>query len=477
MKATDRERVEREDLVTFINACFACSGQFEYYGDGRGVEVSIQFLHEYVLGNYRRLYARTLAAGINLFNQRQIIVGLLAAGAASLTPAELREEGELIDTALARMPVAHAMRTFELLGHRKVNNRRARAIVRAWFAARRDLAFAALKYRPKVRAAVRHHHVRVGSDVIQFLREGGARREPYAHPTFEAFRRARTDPEKLYALPFTIAEGFAARHKIPREVFLRRIEPMMTAAERLRMQSSAEQPPDVDLMRVPLTRLCMYVLSLPTEARLAGRETLGAALSVAADRALARSPLQLGRVALVVDRSHSAGGIERRPNRPLAVALGTHALLSAASRAFKAFWTPQRDDGGEPWTVRAGGPTDLATPLLDALAWAPDLVVIVSDGFENFPIGGVSEVVRVFRAQMDPTRRVAFVHMNPVFDAERFAPRALASGVPTVGLRDAEDLPVMLSFARCADGTGSLAELIAFLDLRVREFLSAEVRP
>ncbi len=59
------EQVAREDLVMFINACLSCTGQKEFYDDAYGQQVSIDFLHDYILGNYRLLYARTLAVGIN----------------------------------------------------------------------------------------------------------------------------------------------------------------------------------------------------------------------------------------------------------------------------------------------------------------------------------------------------------------------------------------------------------------------------
>ena len=38
------EHVEREDMVMFINACFACTGQKEFYSDARGQSVSIGVL-------------------------------------------------------------------------------------------------------------------------------------------------------------------------------------------------------------------------------------------------------------------------------------------------------------------------------------------------------------------------------------------------------------------------------------------------
>ena len=71
--ASRLEKLERDDLVTFINACNACTRQAEFYSDDKGQGVSIEFLHEYILGNYRRLYARTLVAGINQFNKGLII--------------------------------------------------------------------------------------------------------------------------------------------------------------------------------------------------------------------------------------------------------------------------------------------------------------------------------------------------------------------------------------------------------------------
>ena len=86
---TVHERVAREDLVTFINACFACSGQREFYSDDQGQAVSIDFLHAYVAGNYRRLYARTLAAGVNHFNRARIVTELLASSR-HLDPGELQ---------------------------------------------------------------------------------------------------------------------------------------------------------------------------------------------------------------------------------------------------------------------------------------------------------------------------------------------------------------------------------------------------
>jgi hypothetical protein len=148
--------------------------------------------------------------------------------------------------------------------------------------------------------------------------------------------------------------------------------------------------------------------------------------------------------------------------------LGTHYLLQAAAQEYQAFWSIPVAD---PLTLQARGQTDLATPLLDALDWGADAIVIVSDGCENDPPQGASEVLRIYRQKLDPQRRVSIIHCNPVFNPDDFSLRPINLLIPTVGLRDAEDLPTMLGFARLAEGNASLTELEDYLAAQVQQVL------
>jgi hypothetical protein len=485
MKSSDSRaaRVEREDMVMFINACFACTGQHEFYNDARGQSVTIEFLHQYILGNYRRLYARVLAAGINHFNKAQIILQLLASGAE--TPlAQRQEEGALIFAALCSLPPQRAYRVLEALRERRINNRRARAITKRYLGERKDLVFEALKYRSKLRAAAAHAHVKLPGELGAFLFQGALPR-PFATPLFEQFRRAHYSKDAVYGLPYSIAEGFAAKHKIPRDEFLAGIEAQMTNEERLRLQRTAKQEEvalELDLGRIGLTRLAIYLCSLPVAERQARRAELTSALQQAARRALRRAPQQLGRVAAILDRSYSSSGSMEKRRRPLAVAWGASQLLRLAARELRVWWTPALTSPSLPGTdpdssdelaLIAEGQTDLAGPLLEALEWGAELILIVSDGYENDPPHGAAEVARVFRRRLDPQHRVSIIHLNPVFDAEHYAPRTIGAAIPTVGLRDAEDLLTMLGFARFADGSAPLSELEAYLAERVKHLLRA----
>lgn len=447
------ERTQREDIVHFLNACYACTGQREFYENANSQRVSLDFLHQYVLVNYRSIYARSLAVGINHFNQAQIILRLLASGKEAV-----QNEGALIARALATMPPQRAWKTLRDARRLGINNRRTRAIARDYLRGR-DAVFDCVKYRNKVKAVACHNHLHLPGEAGRFLFEN--RVAVFQTPLFEQVRRAWHSAEAVYELPFTVAEGLAAKHRIPREQFLARIQSRMTQAEKLRMQKTADV--EIDLGRSPLTKLALYALSLSELT-----EEVLSAIQRAAERLLHRTPLALGKVATVLDNSYSTSGTQEKKRRPLGVAWAVDRVLAAASREYRAFWT-HPFEGAKP---EARGATDLSTPILDALETSPGLLVIVSDAVENDPPGGASAVLKFWQSHFDPKSRVTIVHFNPVFSASDYAPRALAEGVPTVGLRDAESLPTALAFARFATGASTRADLESFLDRRVDEFLA-----
>ncbi|MEM8605332.1 MAG: hypothetical protein AAGF24_16045, partial [Cyanobacteria bacterium P01_H01_bin.121] len=452
------EQVAQEDLVMFINACLTCTGQREFYDDDYGQKVSLNFLHDYILGNYRLLYCRTLAAGINHFNQMQIVLKLLATG--KRVPSQHRaEENRLITATLHNLPAHRAWKLLQQIRSRGINNRRSRAIAQQYVKTRgKRLAFHAVKYRSKLRAIATHNHLNLtalqadlGTELDAFL----YRHWPKQFQTrlFEQFRRGFYSAQALYELPFTIAEGLAVKHGIPRDRFLQQIASNMTTGEKLRLQGSAEQAKTklaLDPSQLSLTKLVLYILSLDLKIRQHRQAELESLLHVSTRRALQQAPLRLGRVAAVLDRSYSSSGSSEKRRRPLGIAVAVHYLLQAAAQTYHPFWTL---DIPQPLLATPYGQTNLVEPILAAIAWQPDVIIIVSDGWENDPPGGVAELLRVYRARLDPNRQISIIHCNPVFNAADFTLKRLSPLVPTVGLREAEELAVVLEFARFAEGT------------------------
>ncbi|WP_175411083.1 hypothetical protein [Streptomyces sp. TRM64462] len=458
--------VAAEDVLLFVNAAVTATGQREFRSAAGEQRLSLAFLHEYVRVNHRRVYAASLALDINDHNAALVAEQLLR-HAHEATPDEKRLEGRLVAARLAALPPQRVYRLFAALRAARVNNRRTRALMRDWLASRPDPAYHAVKYRAGVKAAARHAHLPPGHDELGDFLFAPHRRTRYADPLLDAHRRARYEQAALYELPFTVAEGFAARHGVPRERFLERMAPRMTRLERLRTRPDAA---GTDLGTMPLTRLALYVLSLGFAERVARRAELTDALRSAARRAAGPYAGTWGRVAAVLDDSYSSYGSGVKRRRPLAVALGCHFLLEAlaAPGAYVPLWT---SGGTDPLCVRPWGATPLGTRVLDALATDPERLLIVSDGWDNAPPGLAGEVLRVWRTRLDPGRRTSVVHLNPVYDADGFDVRRLAPGVPTAGVRDAEDLPALVEIAQFAEGRTGFAELRAYLDRRVALFL------
>ena len=332
---TGDEWVTRADMVMFVNACFASTGQREFYGSGSSA-VSIQFLHSYILGNYRKLYARTLAAGINHFNIAQIIVNLLGSGGSTPT-ADREEEGELIYRALASLPPQRAHRVLADVRYRGINNRRSRAVAKRFLARHADMSFEAVKYRAKIRRTIQHMHLSLPGELGPFLFKGWLERK-YTTPLLESFRQAHFAESAVYELPFSIAEGFATKHKIPRARLLERLGDSMTVNERMRLQDSAAEAGvevALDLGRVPLTKLALYVLAMATDERIARHAELEKAMHDAAVRALKRTPKRLGRVAAVLDRSYSASGSSRAAPTPSCYCVGCRFAIADSERGLQ----------------------------------------------------------------------------------------------------------------------------------------------
>ncbi|MFD5893734.1 hypothetical protein [Streptomyces sp. NPDC060366] len=482
---TYSDLIAAEDVLLFVNAAVTSTGQREFRSDAYRQRLSLDFLHEYVRVNYRTVYAASLALDINDHNAARVVEQLLrtAGEAGESGPDQKRTEGRLIAARLALLPPQRVYRLFRALRAAKVSNRRTRAILRDWLAARPDLGHDAVKYRDGLKTAARHFHLPLKTatgagpatgELGDFLFAPGVRPR-YEHGLLDAHRRAHYEQGALYELPFSVAEGFAAKHGVRRSAFVERIAPRMTRQERLRTQREAgadEKGAAVrtDLSAMPLTRLALYALSLPADERIRRRAELTGALRRAARRAAGAYAGTWGRVAAVLDDSYSSSGSGEKRRRPLGVALGAHFLLEAlaAPGSYGVWWTSGRTD---PLLVRPWGPTPLGTRVVDALEYAPDRLVIVSDGWDNAPPGLAGEVLRVWRTRLDRERRTTVVHLNPVYDADDFDVRRLAASVPTAGIRDAEDLPALAEIAQFAEGRTGLAELQAYLDRRIENFL------
>lgn len=122
-----------------------------------------------------------------------------------------------------------------------------------------------------------------------------------------------------------------------------------------------------------------------------GGEThpLRQALDVYVERAASRLPSFAGRIALVLDASASTRGYGEREYCVIAQSVALARVLARACPELRVFQV-----GGHGDPPRPDGATDLASALLDAAACSPDVIAVVTDGYENRFAGDLADVAK-----------------------------------------------------------------------------------
>ncbi len=440
-------QVETGDILLFLSSCISGTSQSTYYSSAAEQRSALDFLHLYICANYRKLYAATLAQEINQHNQVRIIHNLLQSPTANRQEQEW-EQG-LITRALRDLPVHRVYKLFAGLALARVNNRRSRATVKAYLAWRDNMLFDAVKYRRLMRLISRHWHLALAPELQLFLHSKDWKKRKFETPFLEHFRQAHYSANALKHLPLTVAEGLAPRFNLSRKAFLALMQDQMTDHEKLRLQSTAQTAKfklDFNPEKVGLTRLLAYILSLPRAERKAGLEQLEDMIA----RALKRHQipwLQIDKVALIIDNSQSSRGSRESHLRPLITALAAHFRLPALSKEYQVFWLHPPEHA---LLAEAKGQTSLAETLIEALAWAPSDILIVSDGAENDPAGGVHWVLET--AQKAPWAQPLprLLHLNPLISPQVYGPSSLSPHLPMLGIFEGEKIGLLWILARFA---------------------------
>ncbi len=437
---SDRQRLdEKEALLEFISSCFSATGQGEFYNTPDEQREAIFAVHKPMMAKYREFYALLLVSSINDFNKQVIIYNLLKSGK-GINGNQKWTENELVYQCLNSMTPPRAYRTLAMLARMRVNNSRTRWLVEKFLGSRRDIAFDAVKYRNLIKRILEHTHIHTDSEVFDFM-FGKVR--SYSNKLLRTYQEAKSDPEKLYELPYTVAEGFASLHGIPRDEFLSKIQGQMTRGERNRLQESGKKAGvqiAVDWRKFDLVKLFKYLRvidELPGDIDQIIQRTAG--------RIVLPEYIQNGKVALVLDNSLSASGSQEKKNHPIAVGEALSAVFrTKCSDYIEVLVNGERRGALCP----VGGSTALGIAVLNAIKLKPTHLVIVSDGYENAPAGLTAQVLRAYRKINDDLK---VYHFNPVFAAESESVRSLGDGIPSMGLRDVNKLSLPFFLMRAKE--------------------------
>jgi hypothetical protein len=138
-----------------------------------------------------------------------------------------------------------------------------------------------------------------------------------------------------------------------------------------------------------------------------------------------------GRVALILDASASMRGNSEQPYAPIALAVAFERVLQVRCADLRSY-----SIGGFGWPPAPEGPTDFGRALLDALEGDPELILFLTDGYENLNEGDAARIVSTLRTLGLSTPVVCCcVDLLAIFPA---------ANVPAIPLRTAEDFEATL---------------------------------
>ncbi len=350
------------------------------------------------------------------------------------------------------VPVPRLLREWAEWRKLRLNNARSKRLILEYLLGRGNLSSWALRYRPKLRRVLSHvwgdartrrirsaihtilrneteaanqkelerwmlRYVRRDEEIRRRVCEAvcfifGDLKVPFTDPLFVQYVQALEDPEKLIGLPYDIAIGLRnRRHKdFPRKRLLESAETQqrMSARQKVRLQRAGQREDvrvDMDLAALPLVDILRfgYEMGFDSDVRRAVKERIRSDAE--------KCPFRPGRIAVVVDTSRSMFGKEDRKLHPIAAALSVALLLREVSGRCDIFYT----GGGSTEFPIPSGDTDLATAVLEAYKTDPEIVFLLTDGYENVSAGTLDELLGALHTLGIKT---PLVQLSPVLASE-----------------------------------------------------------
>lgn len=456
-------------VCSFLDTATTSYGRATHYNTKQQQKAAEMGVHGSLFNMCRDLYAVLLLLPGTTDHARQIgISALLSRPRNGDMFLNARLEREVLAYLIGQLPPQRMMKLFDSFrgrgsefGAMKSNNARTRKLVLTTLLSAERIELWAVKYRQKMKRILTHvwgqrrasiigsicerdmrlwnpkEYRIVHQHALRFIGKNGAgyvaecigfvfgRRTDLEIPLFKMFVNSRYDLAAGAKLPTEVLEGIRSIYhpRVPKEkvLELKARTKTFTRGERRTVQKRAKAA-DVKVEMDPLdynaVDLYLYAFECGATTEIQG------ALMAKAEYAATGMPIRYENVGIVVDASQSMAGDRTQHLRPLAVTLAIRDMLEAASQHGTVVYC-----GGElenDVVVRPYGDTSLAEGLLAVLQEEPEIVYVISDGYENAPAGRFQDVLLAARGLGIQT---PVFHLNPVFAGESEAVRMLCEDV------------------------------------------------
>lgn len=471
-------------LVDYLNMVCSGTGQSTFYNTREEQEHALLNTHMTMFMDNRRLYLLSAALPIT-DKSRQIILKNILSNGKDCKDSVL--ESNVINMAVEDLQFNRVLNMFMDLREQKVNNSRTRKLGKLIWEMVDE--FRAIKYRDKVRVVLRHCHIPEGTNPTKaeihrwifgpYHKRQRAELQASDIQYNEKIRSrilAATQYEKVFDLPYDIARDIAVNvYKKDATEFEREFagkdgtkgKGQVTKKESMRARQKTKDT-SIDFNRFTIFELFMHGYKNPTD-----RDEILPVIKQKAKK-IAEGLNFPGKVALVIDNSISTLGSLERQFQPIAMISAIATICQASDSDVKAFYVSKPKDGDEDW-LKASGSTNLRKQLVDALVTRPDLVLILSDGYENVCSGSVNQILNS-KAVIDS--KITVMHINPVTAAESSEnTRTLSDRAMTFSVSSPEQLPMITLMALASQDPGLLEPMFSEVErnLRLGDYKAAKL--
>jgi hypothetical protein len=402
--------------------------------------------HEAAFRRDPELYALAAAAErVPPAQRARVLFQLLAQSWAGLAPDVRHTLGQVAAWLPTTLPPDQVLAVFLALRRARANHKHTRRVVVRYLLNHPDLERLAARRRPALRDCLEHA---LGKNVARACARWLG--EPEANPAYvqRHLLRFATDPAR--AVP------------VVRFLFRQAACPAARGGAGELAAQDAEGAPERP-KTVTATNRGDIAATLVHMYRGGSNPELREALQRYVDEQAAVLPHFDGRVALVLDASGSTLGYGEREYCCVSQSQALRLVLERCCAALRVY--PVGGSGEPP---RPEGPTDLATAVLDALDGDPDVVAVVSDGYENVYAGDLARVTATLPA-LGVTTPVVFCH-SKFTDKDDLDFRRPAPGLPELEFWHQDEFAEVLGalFARARGDQGE-----RFLRGHLRQRLTA----
>lgn len=446
----------------FMDTAATATSRATFYNTRAEQEAAIALVHRELFEMERGVYtAALMLPGLTDFSRQTGIVRLLSTPQSFEGWMSAKQEGAAICKLSQMLPTQRMLKMFGTLRKERINNARTRRLILSSILNADKLEFWAVKYRRKLETALVHTWGRRIASIMRTViakrtdertekerqiiqrhlgrfvdQDNIARVEQCVRfilgdenglslRRLVAYRDAKRDLASGRALPFETLEGLRSRFhrdKTSAEV-LELTKSQLTTGQKIGLQRKAQaadvevefDPADYDTVR-------LYVYAYEMGMSDAIREELVRKARATA----ARLPVRFEHVGILLDVSESMLGHATQARRPISVALALRDVL-AETAAQSTIVMSDGQMGSTTELREPAGDTSLASGLIALLKRSPDVVFVLTDGYENAPAGRFGEVVRAVRQIGVDTPIHQF---SPVFAAEAHGIRSLSDVVP-----------------------------------------------